>query len=734
MHRVGYRFVAGVTEERRDATPVTAPVTPAATVWSAPSAKAVFGRDRDVHAVRERLETHRLVTVTGPAGVGKTSLCRRLVAGAPSVPAEGRWFCELGDTRDPEAVANVVLAALGEAQQADADPTESLVRALEERSDLLVLDNCEHLVAAAASLADRVLSRCPSVRILATSREPLGLLAESVYPLESLDVDAAAACFASRATDAGAVVDATDPAVRELCRRLDGIPLAIELAAARARVLAPSEMIELLGDRFRLLRGGPGTDHRHSSLHAAIASSWEGLSSDDRALLGRLGVLVGTFTLDDARGVALAGADRLDAVDALERLVRQSLLVTSPAPDGRVRFHLLESVRDFAFEHLDDPTAVRRAHVHHYARRAEELEAAFQTERVDDALAEMREAWANLRAAVGYAAAAADADAVRRIVRAVAQYADLFGVYEVLDWCEHAALDGDVSGEDDPVLAAEALAVKARMLAHQGRHDRARELADRALALRESHATLLSSVWCAYYTGRLDLVLAAAPRLVELSRSGRGFDRGYAEGFAAIVAAVRQQPDITTTSITPADAERGVLGALDALTEGLRLCTADPDRATELLEAVVEASLRRDYRLLLGAAASALTNVTLPARPPKEAMAVLARTLTRYRERRMWNLIAADIAMAARLLADAGDAETAARLIGARHASGYAVGRSELVFALLQEELPDRLGPAYGPLVEQGRGWRPPEAADAAIAALTRALDVAHGAGGSGGP
>lgn len=728
VHRVGYRFVARVTEERRQAESAAAPVRPAiAPSWSTPPAKTVFGRDEDFDSVVVRIGEHRLVTVTGPAGVGKTELCRRLVAEALPGAFAARWFCELADARDPESVANVVLATLGEAQQADADPTESILRVLEDRADLLVFDNCEHLIGPAATLAHRILSRCPAVRIVATSREPLGLREESVYSLGPLGVDDAVRCFVARAGDAGARVDANDSALRDLCRRLDGIPLAIELAAARSRTMAAADMLDMLTDRFRLLRKAEASDSRHASLYAAIAASWDELAEVDRTMLGRLGVFVGNFALDDVRVVALNGADPLDTVDALERLVRRSLVVTSAAHDGRNRFRLLESVRDFALAQVDDLDEVRAAHVRHFTARAEELDEACQTERVDDALTEIREIWVNLRAAVGYAAGAGDVESVRRILRAVGEYADVFGTYEVLEWCEHAALDRELDAEPDTVLAAEALAVRARMLAHQGALDEARELAERAVALHESHATLLAVLWCAYYTGQLDLVVELAPRLVPLSRSERGFDRGYADGFTAIVAAVRQEPAITSTVVTPEDAGRGVLGALDALTAGLRLCTADPGRAAQLLEAVVEASLRNDYRLLLGAAASTLTQITLPARPPREAMQVLQRTLTRYRERGMWNLIVADIVMAARLLADAGDAETAARLLGARLAAGYAVGLSEVLASLLQDELAADLGEAYAPLVDQGRTWRPPRAAEVAIDALAKVAGGAEG-------
>ncbi|MDZ7732822.1 MAG: hypothetical protein U5R31_06615 [Acidimicrobiia bacterium] len=261
--------------------------------------------------------------------------------------------------------------------------------------------------------------------------------------------------------------------------------------------------------------------------------------------------------------------------------------------------------------------AVRRAHVAHVTALAEHLDEQCQTERIDTAFQELNAAWPNLRAAVGYAA---DEEGISSVVgssRAVAGYADVFAVCEVGDWCDRAGLDEPLDDDGDVALAAEALAAKARVLAHQGHLDRARALADRAVELHESHATVLSVVWCAYYTGQLDLVVELAPRLVELSRSRRGFDRGCADGFAAIVVAVRQERDLTETTIEASHADDGVLGALDVLTEGFRLCTVRPRAAAELLEAVVETSIRNDYRLLLAAASTLTRSLCRPARPTR---------------------------------------------------------------------------------------------------------------------
>ncbi len=744
--RVGYRFVAPVRSVAGPSEPTESvePSGPAERTGGeavgpgapapAPEDKPLFGRDDDLAELVERLSDHRMVTVTGPGGIGKTALCSLLLA-SPQAAALGEgWLASLANAREASTLPNVVLAAMGEREHQDADPVESALRFLERRRALLVLDGCEHVADAAASFVGRVLGRCPDVRVVATSRVPLDVEGESVVPLRPLPLDDAVACLVARARDAGASLTASDPAVSELCARLDRMPLALELAAARARLLGPRDMVELLGDRFRLLHSeGAGDDERHRSLRDAIAWSWDALKAEDQHLLARLSVFVDDCSLEDVVGVV--GGDALDVVDGLERLVRSSLLQATTGPFGRRRFRLLESVRDFGAAQLADPDAVRRRHAAHFAALAEQLDEACQSEAVDEALAVMGAAWDNLRAAVEYASEAGDTTTVRRIVRGVGAYADLYQVYEVLDWCSRAELEAPVTGghgagrdardADDTALFADALAVRARLLAHRGDQERAAALAAEARALHESHATELARVWCAYYGGDLEQVVEGASRLDLLSRGDRGLERAYAEGFQAIVAAVRQVAELEVTTVEPRDAERGILGALDCLTAGLRLCTADPERAGELLEAVVVSGVRHDYRLLLGAAASTLTQITLPMRPPAEAMRTLRRTLGLYRDRSMWVLISADTVMAAKLLADAGERETASRLLGARHASGYRTGLSEVLRGLLEDELRTELGDRFHDLAAQGAVWNPPEAADVAIAALDRRLDEA---------
>lgn len=728
VHRVGYRFVAELSEPALDdPSKPPRPAVEMSPTWTPSRRETMVGRDDELVELAERLVDHQVVTVTGPGGIGKTRLCSSFLAIDRVPDGVDRWLCDLTATRDTDAVADVVLAAVGEGRQSDADPTSTLLRVVEDRAALLVLDNCEHLLAAVKSLVGLLAAAAPALRILATSRVPLGVPDESVIVLAPLTPTDAVTCFAARATDAGAHVDSGDPAVAELCERLDHMPLAIELAAARARLLSPRQMIELLDDRFRLLRSSePHPDAGlHDSLHETIRWSWDLLGESDQRLLATLSVFVGSFSLEDAAGVAVPGGDTLDVVDGLDRLVRASMVVAVPVSHGAHRFRLLESIRDFAAEQTADPTDLQRRHSHHFADLVERLDIELLTDHVDEPMGAMANAWPNIRAAVEHASDADDCETIRRIIRAIGAYADLHQSYEVIEWCERARLvhADDHFVDDDSALVADAAAVWARLLAHRGEHERASRVAAAAHEHHPSFVTQLSLVWTAYYQGDLDQVIAGSDRLLELARSGRGLDQAYADGFAAIVAAVRQEPVLDHTDVEPSDADDGLLGALRCMSAGFRLCAADPERAALLLEAVVDSSLRNDYRLLLGASASTLTQITLPGRPPHEAMRTLCRTLGRYRERNMWPLISADTVMAANLLADAGDDEVACRLLGARNASGYRVGLSEVMRGMLHERLEAQLGNRFEQLVTEGASWSPPRAGDEAIAAMERHLE-----------
>jgi len=336
------------------------------------------GREGDVEQVGESLARNRLVTLLGPGGAGKTRLAvESAEAFASSVP-DGAWLVELASVLDPAQVPHAVLAALGlrdmglvsvrpaAGPSADADATGRLVTALSGRAQLIVLDNCEHLVGAAATLADRLLADCPGVRILVTSREPLGITGEVLWPVQPLGLDHAVRLFADRAAAARPGYRARDDrlAVERICSGLDGMPLAIELAAARLRTLSAEQIADRLGDRFRLLTSGSRTAMpRHQTLRAVVEWSWDLLDEEERTLAARLSVFAGGGTLESTEEVCRGD------LDVLGRLVDKSLVVF----DGG-RYSMLETVRAYAGDRLaemGDEREIRLAHARFFAQMAE---------------------------------------------------------------------------------------------------------------------------------------------------------------------------------------------------------------------------------------------------------------------------------------------------------------------------------------------------------------------------
>ncbi|MFE5768782.1 BTAD domain-containing putative transcriptional regulator [Streptomyces sp. NPDC056485] len=366
-----------------------------------PRLTSFVGREPELAGLRSDLARLRLVTLTGPGGSGKTRLAEHAAADDP----EPGWLVELARLDQPAAVPGAVLSALGlrestliarEKAPAD-DPTAQLVEHCANRRLLLVLDNCEHVIGAAAELAEELLARCPGVRILATSREPLGVPGETVRPLDPLPADPAHRLFADRAAAVRpGFTPAEDPAaVAEICRRLDGLPLAIELAAARLRLLTPRQIADRLDDRFRLLTGGARTVlPRQQTLRAVVDWSWDLLDEPERTVLRRLSVFAGGCGLaaaeavctDDTPGdtgdvadVADVG-DVADVADVLGSLVDKSLVVAAPDPadDTGMRYRLLETIREYAAERAAarpaDLGATADRHAAHFLAFAEEAE------------------------------------------------------------------------------------------------------------------------------------------------------------------------------------------------------------------------------------------------------------------------------------------------------------------------------------------------------------------------
>ena len=326
-----------------------------------PAATSFIGRQSEVAAVIEALHHHRLVTLTGVGGVGKTRLATEVAAGLADEFPDGVWFFELAAVTDPAAVPDAVAAVLGITQQPGKTVSESVAAALEGRVRLLVFDNCERVRDAAADLIEVILAHSATVRILATSREGLGGADEQLWLVPSLDVgagtdSAAVTLFVERARSVAqrfSLAGADDAeAVVETCRRLDGIPLAIELAASRMASMTAAEVRDRLDDRFKLLVGSRRGLERHQTLRQAVAWSYDLLDDAEKSSLQRCSVFSGGFDLRSACAVSgLDDPDDYAVLDLLDALVRKSLLVADRST-GRTRYSMLETIRQFAEEQL----------------------------------------------------------------------------------------------------------------------------------------------------------------------------------------------------------------------------------------------------------------------------------------------------------------------------------------------------------------------------------------------
>ncbi|MGH8962329.1 MAG: BTAD domain-containing putative transcriptional regulator [Jatrophihabitantaceae bacterium] len=422
------------------------------------------GRDDEVARIGKSLEENRLVTLVGPGGAGKTRLAAESVAKIVDTAPDGIWFVELASVTDAADMPQAILGSLGlrEAHLLEQrnrisarDATSRLLDALVEKQTVIVLDNCEHLIEASARLADNLLARCPGLRVLTTSREPLGIFGETLFvvpPLGQPAADAPAAqaleypavrLFADRvaAVRPDFVLDDDSVAtVIEIVRRLDGLPLAIELAAARLRTLPLDEIAVRLSDRFRLLTGGSRTAlPRHRTLRAVVEWSWELLTPAERALVERLAVFPSGSTLDSATRVCADAAVPADAVlDTLTSLADKSLLQLS----GGGRYRMLETIREYGIERLaerDELRRIRAAHADYFAELVRQAAQRLRTSEQLPWIGRLNDERDNVLAALRFVGDDGDASVALELASGVGWYWMLTGVHsEAAIWLKFA--------------------------------------------------------------------------------------------------------------------------------------------------------------------------------------------------------------------------------------------------------------------------------------------------------
>jgi predicted ATPase/DNA-binding CsgD family transcriptional regulator len=383
------------------------------------------GRTDELIAVERLIGSERLVTLTGAGGAGKTRLAAQAAAELADHWPDGVWWVDLGSATDPALVAELTASTIGVMVEPVGGPRRALSLQLRDRRVLVCLDNCEHLLEASAELVDTMLRTCPEISVLATSREPLGVAGEMVWRVPSLQEDEAVALFVDRASRVRPwfTLDPTnEEAVRTLCRRLDGIPLALELAAAWLRTLTPAQIAAGLDDRFALLVRGPrGAARRQQTLAASMDWSHDLLDETDRVVFRRLGTFKGGFTLDAARAVCSGGpADSVAeaaVLPALGRLVDKSLVVVDEN-DGEARYRLLETIRQYAVDRLDDAgesDATRDRHLDFFLALGEATEPELEGPDQDASLDRVEAEHDNFRAALDWGLILEDAERGRRL-------------------------------------------------------------------------------------------------------------------------------------------------------------------------------------------------------------------------------------------------------------------------------------------------------------------------------
>ncbi|MFW6034369.1 MAG: ATP-binding protein, partial [bacterium] len=673
------------------------------------------GRARDTAEVVAALRGLRVLCLVGAGGVGKSRLALRAAQEAADRYADGAWWCDLAAVTAPEAVLDALAASLGVLHRTDESVESSVVDFLAGRQALLVVDNCEHVAEEAARLLGTLVDRCPQVTVLATSRTTLDVTGARTWTVEPLPVTetddgeaepAAVRLFIERARTIRAGLDheTADLAhIAEICRRLDGLPLAIELAAARMRSLNAADIAGRLDDRFRLLtRRSEARLARQSTLRAVVDWSFDLLSVAERRLFERLSVFAGEFTPAAAEQVCAGHPiEPGEIVDLLGRLVDASMVTVGP-PQGEVSYRLLETLRAYGREHLaesGDLDRYRQAHARYYASLAEQTalgvrgpdEAAW-VDRIDRDLANFREAHR-------WAIANVDVDVAMRLSVSLFRYAVWRLRDEVLRWAEEAV---DLAGAETHALWPAACGVAGWGCGLRGQRALALRLAERGLAAAPpedpGRITLLEvQAHVALWEGRLDDCIDVMDRAAELATDPyelmpwtvRALALAYAGRTAEALATAEHAVHRADRLGNPTMMGLARYSVAEALME------RDPDAAAPVLDQVIELAGSVQNWMVLGVAG--VSSAALRARhgDPAVALRSSAKVLEVWAETSDWTHLWVGLRSLAELFARVGADRAAAVLLGAvvDGSTGPPVyGADAERLAELAAALEDRLG------------------------------------------
>ncbi len=552
VHGKGYEFVAPVRVVEGGRKIGDAAAAPASSLPVA--IQPLIGREELLSQLVDEQDLSRLITLVGTGGVGKTSVAFELARRVESKYADGVLVVELASVVDHDAALAAFATSLDVNTRQRVSIEDAIVDMLRPRRALVVLDNCEHLVEPVASLVDRILHAAPEVSILATSREPLAVTSEHVWtvePLPTAGLDSvpehelasvpAVALFLERARAADPrfeLTAANAPAIIEICRRLDGIPLAIELAASRAHAIDVGEIARRLDERFRLLKGvRRGADPRHRTLDDAISWSYDLLDEDEQRVFASLAVFAGQFDLGAAESVCSGE----DVLDLLTRLTTRSMLAVRRPASGGTRYEMLETLREYGRSRLDDQQSVEifTAHARQFVSLARSVEVDLRTPQEADAVARADGSFADLRAAQRFALQIEDHDSSLGLIASLREYAMRTLRYEVFTWADSTEGAADATAHPlHPVVTG----VRAYGAWVRGEFDSAISLAHAARTAENSQGSaptglverVLANVL--YVTGEIEAGLVENARLIELAEDSRDDSRIAHANYMASIA------------------------------------------------------------------------------------------------------------------------------------------------------------------------------------------------------
>ena len=625
------------------------------------------GREREIAELKRLLTgPTRLLTLTGPGGCGKTRLAMAVAFGVVEDFEDGAWSVGLAPISDPALVVQEATRVLGVREAPGRTPTEALVEHLGSKRLLLILDNCEHLVEACAALAGTLLRSCPGLRILATSREALGIAGESAWVVPSLSLpdlerppdlgylarSEAVRLFVERAKGASGfgLTGGNAPAVGRVCRRLEGIPLAIELAAARTKVLSAEQIFQRLEDSLKLLAGRDRTaPARQRTLRGTMDWSYGLLGEQERKLFGRLSVFAGGWTLEAAEAVAAGDGIEVDVLDLLSQLVDKSMVVAEPGGEGAARYRMLEPIRQYGKERLEESGEAERVwekHARIFLAVAEEAEPELRGARQGEWLERLGVEHHNCREALSWALEREKAEMGLRLGGALGEFWVLRGhLDEGRRWLEAILAIGGPAPE---AARAKALRQAGWIVWEQGDYERSMALNEASLALFRELGDETGVARSLFALGMVELhreKLAHASALLE-----EAIEIERASGDTAGVA--RVLPSLGLVAVVRHDFEQ----ALALHEESLAMAREAGD----------------DFVIGFSLAVGALAYLGLG--DYGRAGELLEEDLERFLRRRMMHHVAVHLHVSAALAAVQGQAVRSARLWGAAEALREAIG------------------------------------------------------------